>query len=52
MNTAMIPLRYAKALYEFAVEQSVADRVYGEMQLLAGVSVQNRHCDVHWRIQS
>lgn len=36
MNTAMIPLRYAKALYEFAVEQSVADRVYGEMQLLAG----------------
>ena len=36
MNTAMSPLRYAKALYEFAVEQSVADRVYGEMQLLAG----------------
>lgn len=36
MNTAMIPLRYAKALYEFAAERSATDRVYGEMQQLAG----------------
>ena len=32
----MIPLRYAKALYEFAAERSATDRVYGEMQQLAG----------------
>ena len=36
MNTGMIPSRYAKALYEYAGEKSATERVYGEMQRLAG----------------
>lgn len=36
MNTGMIPSRYAKALYEYAGEKSANERVYGEMQRLAG----------------
>lgn len=36
MNTGMIPSRYAKALYEYAGENSATERVYGEMQRLAG----------------
>ncbi|MFQ8805204.1 MAG: F0F1 ATP synthase subunit delta [Alistipes indistinctus] len=32
----MIPSRYAKALYEYAGEKSATERVYGEMQRLAG----------------
>ena len=36
MNTGMIPVRYAKALLEFAYEKKCAEQVYAEMSAVAG----------------
>lgn len=36
MYTGVIPVRYARALLEFALEKSKSDRVYAEMGMLAG----------------
>lgn len=36
MNDGLIPRRYAKALYKYAHEQGVAERVYALMQSLSG----------------
>ncbi|WP_321517378.1 F0F1 ATP synthase subunit delta [uncultured Bacteroides sp.] len=35
MNIGIIPMRYAKALYAFAQDKSVEEKVYAEMSLLA-----------------
>lgn len=39
MNTGMIPVRYAKALFEFATEKGCDGRVYGQMGKLAAAFV-------------
>jgi len=36
MNTGTVSVRYAKALLQFAVGKSEADKVYAEMRILAG----------------
>jgi len=37
MNESQISVRYAKALFQSASEQGIQDRVYRDMELLAGV---------------
>lgn len=36
MDLGVISVRYARALYKASVEEKVEDKVYGEMQILAG----------------
>lgn len=35
MNEGLIPNRYAKALFKYAIDEGVAERVYGEMRQLS-----------------
>ena len=44
----MIPVRYAKALFEFAAEKGCDERVYGQMGKLAAAFV--RSCGARWTI--
>lgn len=37
MNEGKIPVRYAKALFESALNQNLLDQVYSDMQFIAGV---------------
>ena len=39
MNTGKISARYAKALYEFAADANVADKVYETMKLVSAAFV-------------
>ena len=49
MNTGMIPVRYAKALFEFAAEKGCDERVYGQMGKLAAAFVREGHYHRHVR---